>query len=78
MKIVVGLVVGLIAVPCSGWAQSSEAERKDACTGDAFKLCAADIPNRQKIEQCLKAKRSQLTPACRTVIDGGRPSPKKG
>lgn len=73
-----GLLVGLCAAVSwaaltgGAQAQSTEPERRQACTGDAFKFCALDIPDRQKIAQCLANNRERLNPDCRAVIDGGR------
>lgn len=79
MRIVPATLAFLIAVPGIGWAQSTESERRSACTGDAFKLCASSIPDRGKVRDCLSTKRDQLTPDCRSVVDGGKPGrPSKG
>ena len=74
-----GLVVAAIALPIAavglpsvGWAQSDEAEQKQACMGDAFRFCASSIPDRQLVGRCLVSNRDQLTPACRNMIDNGK------
>ena len=41
------------------------AEQKAACEADAFKFCGSDIPDPAKIEACLRAKLSQISPTCR-------------
>lgn len=46
---------------------SDEARR--ACTPDVFRLCSEHIPNADKITACLRAKKSQLSPACKAVFD---------
>lgn len=68
------ITVMLLGLPGVGLAQSSEGERRQACTGDAFRFCTLDIPDRQKIRQCLVTNREQISPECRAVIDGGRPA----
>jgi hypothetical protein len=40
-----------------------------ACTGDAFRLCSAHIPNEDQITRCMAANRPRLSPACRVVFD---------
>ena len=45
-------------------AAQGTAEERSACMGDAFRFCASDIPNVGKIEACLEAKKSELSPAC--------------
>ncbi len=47
--------------------QGSEEARR-ACTPDVFRLCSEFIPNADKITACLKAKQSQLSPACKAVF----------
>lgn len=56
----------LLAAPAS--AQGTEQERS-ACEGDAFKFCSDDIPDIPKIEACLEAKLSDLSPACQAEFD---------
>ena len=53
------------------------AEQRSACMGDAFRFCASDIPNVGKIEACLEAKRSELSPACRAEFQPGQASKTK-
>lgn len=54
------------AAPAS--AQGTDAQRA-ACSGDAFRLCASAIPNVGRISACLRRERTQLSPACRDVVD---------
>jgi hypothetical protein len=55
------------ACPSSGFAFSSEA--REQCTGDAFRLCAGEIPNIPKITACMRKNKSNLSPGCRAVMD---------
>ena len=45
------------------------AEAQQMCTGDAFRLCSADIPNIPAITSCMVKHRTQLSSGCRTVMD---------
>ncbi|QPF85014.1 hypothetical protein IC762_01355 [Bradyrhizobium genosp. L] len=45
------------------------AEAQQMCTGDAFRLCSAEIPNIPKITACMIKHRSQLSSGCRVVMD---------
>ena len=45
------------------------AEAQQMCTGDAFRLCSAEIPNIPKITACMVKNRSQLSSSCRVVLD---------
>ncbi|WP_076863324.1 hypothetical protein [Bradyrhizobium mercantei] len=45
------------------------AEAQQMCTGDAFRLCSAEIPNIPRITACMVKNRSQLSSGCRVVLD---------
>ena len=49
--------------PTAGRAYTPEQEQ--ACTGDAFRLCSAEIPDVERVTACMDRKRSQLSPGCR-------------
>ena len=51
----------------SGFAFSAEAQR--LCTGDAFRLCASEIPNIPAITACMVKQRANLSAGCRAVMD---------
>jgi hypothetical protein len=69
------LTCSIIAALCwsvgATYAQTSETQQRQACTGDALRLCGSFIPDRDKIRQCLASKRAELSPACAAVMDGG-------
>src|ERR1700757_4220243 len=44
-------------------------EQAKACRGDAIHYCAAHIPNKQKIEACMKQHYDQLSPRCKAMFD---------
>jgi hypothetical protein len=48
-------------------AQGTQAQR-DACTGDAMRLCSEFIPDPGRTGACLNAKKAQLSPDCRAVF----------
>jgi hypothetical protein len=52
------------------------AEAQQMCTGDAFRLCSADIPNIPAITACMVKHRAELSSGCRAVMD--RDSAAKG
>jgi len=39
------------------------------CTGDAFRLCAAEIPDIPKITACMVKHCADLSAGCRAVMD---------
>jgi hypothetical protein len=55
----------------SALAQSgpNEAVQRQACMGDAMRLCGAYIPDRNRIRDCMAAQVEQLSPPCRSVFD---------
>ncbi|NWG26769.1 MAG: hypothetical protein HXY30_20515 [Pseudorhodoplanes sp.] len=55
--------------PRPALAQGTAAER-DACEGDALRLCSEFVPNVAQIEACLTHNLKSLTPACRVAIGG--------
>ena len=56
------------ALSVSMWPAAAKAytpEQEQACTGDAFRLCSAEIPDVGRVTACMVAKKSQLSPPCR-------------
>jgi hypothetical protein len=51
----------------SSFAFSAEAQQM--CTGDAFRLCSADIPSIPAVTVCMKKNRANLSTGCRAVMD---------
>ena len=47
------------------------AEAQQMCTGDAFRLCASEIPNIPAITACMVKHRADLSVGCRAVMDKG-------
>jgi hypothetical protein len=69
--VVTSLILGsiVLAAPRAARAEGT-AEQRSACTGDAFRYCAGDIPDSAAIEACLRRNASQLSPACQSVMLG--------
>jgi hypothetical protein len=53
--------------PTASFAFSAEAQQM--CTGDAFRLCASEIPNIPAITACMIKQRASLSTGCRAVMD---------
>ena len=60
-----------LATSSAGFAQQGTPEQRSACMGDAFKFCAAEIPNVPKITACMWANASKLSPACKAAVAKG-------
>ena len=54
----------------TGFAYTLKAQQM--CTGDAFRLCASEIPDIPKITACMVKHRADLSPPCRAVMDHGQ------
>ena len=70
----IGLMLAT-ALAVSMWPATGRAytpEQEQACTGDAFRLCSAEIPDVARVTACMAAKKSQLSPGCRAQF---RPDP---
>lgn len=66
------LVLALLSAtmsPALAQTGPSEADQRQACMGDALRLCAAYVPDRAQIRNCMAAQRDQLSPQCRVVFD---------
>lgn len=42
------------------------------CTGDVFRLCSSEIPDRERITACMHKHRASLSEGCRSVF--GKPA----
>ena len=69
------LAVG-VALCAALWGSSAQAFTEDdqqrLCTPDVFRLCSSEIPDRERIIVCMRAKRAQLSAECRSVF--GKPA----
>ena len=44
------------------------AEQREACMGDAFRLCGSEIPDVDRVLVCMRAKKSQVSARCKATI----------
>ena len=59
-------LLGAMMMAASGPALAYTPEQEQACTGDAFRLCNAEIPDVDRVTACMIRNKAQLSPACRT------------
>jgi hypothetical protein len=64
------LAFALLVPTCTLPALAETQEERIACTNDANNLCADEIPDREKVYQCLVKKVNELSPACKKIIVG--------
>ena len=67
LAVVAVSTLSLLALPTRSYAYSPEAQMM--CTGDALRLCGADIPDIPRITACMMRQRLSLSPGCRAVMD---------
>ncbi len=63
------LAASLVTFAGESSAQVATAEQRAACTPDAFRLCASEIPNIPAITACMRKNKSSLSSACKAVFD---------
>lgn len=66
--------VALLAVLPTASHAFTEDDQRRLCTGDVFRLCASEIPDRDRIVACMQRQRASLSDGCRSVF--GKPSEK--
>jgi hypothetical protein len=66
-----GLAIGLATLPAIGHAFTRDDQRR-LCTGDVFRLCASEIPSVERITNCMRRERANLSEGCRSVF--GKPT----
>ena len=70
MKLRLALVLlGATIAPALAQSGPNESMQRQACMGDAVRLCGAYIPDRGRIRACMAAQVEQLSPSCRAVFD---------
>jgi hypothetical protein len=56
----------LLLAPVAATAETQEEQQ--ACTNDAFNVCGAFIPDRDRVAACLSQNLNRISSACRTVM----------
>jgi hypothetical protein len=62
------LLVGIGVLGVRGAAAQASDEARQACTGDAMRLCSEFVPDVPKITSCMMRKRAQLSRECRVAM----------
>jgi hypothetical protein len=66
---VLAVALSFAMLPRAGYAYT--AEEQQACSGDAFRLCSAEIPDVDRVTSCMIRNKSQLSPECRVFFRSG-------
>jgi hypothetical protein len=70
--LLLAVALSVLARPAAG--QGYTPEQEQACTGDAFRLCSAEIPDVGRVTACMIAKKDLLSPPCRVYFRDPEPS----
>ena len=75
LSLVLAMALAVLVLPMA--AEAYTPEGRQACTGDAFRLCSSEIPNVERVRACLHRNKAQLSPGCRGFISprAHRPAP---
>jgi hypothetical protein len=73
LSLMLATTLSILMLPTAGRAYTPEQEQ--ACSGDALRLCSADVPDVDRITVCMIRNKSQLTPGCRVFF---KPDPEVG
>ena len=63
------LAVALTVATFSTGAFAQSAEEQQICMNDAFRVCSATIPDRNRTIACMVQNKPQLSAACQVVMD---------
>ena len=63
------LAVALAVATFSTGAFAQTADEQQACMNDAFRVCSATIPDRNKTIACMVQNKAQLSAACQVVMN---------
>jgi hypothetical protein len=62
------LALAFLAATATFSARAETAEERQACTNDAQTHCADEIPDRERVYECLVKKVNQLSAPCKRII----------
>jgi hypothetical protein len=63
------VLLALMSISSSVAFAASQEDEDKACRSDAFRLCSSEIPNKDKIEACMKQHYDQLSPPCKKMFE---------
>ena len=63
------LAFAILASATTFSALAETMEERQACTPDAQNLCADEIPDRERVYECLVRNVNHLSPACKKIIN---------
>lgn len=66
-RLALTVVIAIAAVASAKAAETTYAQRL-ACTPDALRLCASEIPDIDAVKACMVANKANLSAACRATF----------
>lgn len=69
MRMIFAAVIISLSISGAFAETPTEEQQRAACADDALRFCAAYVPDRSAITQCMRSKRLQLSAQCRAVMD---------
>lgn len=63
MLVLASLTIAMMSSPVI-----AEESGQQACMQDAMSVCAAFIPDRERVASCLISNRARISPACRSAL----------
>lgn len=63
------LIASIMVLGVATAANAYSAEQEQMCTGDAMRLCSAEIPNIDAVTACMVRHRAQLSAGCKAVFE---------
>ena len=67
------IATALTFAALTGVAQAHTPEQEQLCTGDAMRLCSAEIPDVSRVTACMIQKRAMLSEGCKSVFYAPQP-----
>jgi hypothetical protein len=75
MKPLMPITAVVLLALSSNIARPETPEEREACIGDAFRVCFGAIPDRERVHACLLQNVDRLSNACRMVLARNTPEP---
>jgi hypothetical protein len=68
-KVTLAAVALFGAMTSAAWCEDPNFQMEEQdCQGDAMQFCGPEIPDREKIRECLVYYRADISPACRALV----------
>src|SRR6476661_385693 len=69
IRLMLAAALGALLWPATSGAYTGD--QQQACMGDAFRVCGAEIPDVERVRLCMSRNKSLLSPGCRAQFRAG-------